>query len=236
MRRCVERLVIVAAALCGGCGPTTPTSNTGPAPTPNAVPSEQTEPIEAEVPFAIEDGFRPLTLADFEPFEASPETWTATGDGLLCTGKPKGYLASKDSFQNFTWKLEYRFPRAANLSDESKFKGNTGFLVYVSGEPKIWPVCLEVQGKHVQMGAIKENGGAQAPEVVFDDDGVRQSARKPVGRWNELEIISRDGALRVMLNGQEVASSQSAFLSAGSIGIQAEDHAFAVRRMRIRNE
>lgn len=235
---------IVAAAMIAGCGPSAATtSNTNPPPAEAhiAIPADPVEPDEPDSPdspdspFVLEDGFRQLTLDDFESFEAQPETWTAASEGWQCSGKPRGYLYSKESFQNFTWKLEYRFPRPSNLSDESRFKGNTGFLVYISGEPKIWPVCLEVQGKHVQMGMIKENGGAQPPQVT-DDESIRQAARKPVGQWNALEIVSRDGALTVKLNGQQVASSQPAFLSAGSIGIQAEDHAFSVRRLRIRSE
>jgi hypothetical protein len=236
MTRRFDRWWIVAAALIAGCRPIAATSTTGPPPSPTeiAVPASPVESTsEPESPFVLEAGFQELTLADFAPFAAQPDTWTETDDGLQCSGKPKGYLYSKDSLQNFTWKLEYRFPRPTSLSDESTFKGNTGFLVYINGEPKIWPVCLEVQGKHVQMGAIKENGGAQAPEVA-DDESARQAARKPVGHWNALEIVSRDGALTALLNGQQVASSQPAFLSAGSIGIQAEDHPFAVRRMRIR--
>jgi hypothetical protein len=227
-------LWVIAILSCAGCDSPAP-----PKPAPPAAPSQLTtapEPeLEPDTPFDLEDGFRLLTLADFEPFpppDVESNTWTATADGLECTGKPRGYLYSKESFQNFTWRLEYRFPRPAELSDETKFAGNTGFLVYITGEHKIWPLCLEVQGKHAEMGMIKENGGAQKPDVV-DEDSARQSARKPVGQWNALEIVSRDGALIVTLNGQQVASSQPVFLSAGSIGIQAENFAFAVRRMRI---
>jgi len=40
----------------------------------------------------------------------------------------------------------------------------------------------------------------------------------------------------VLLNGQQVARSQPAFLSSGAIGIQAEEFPFDVRRMRVRSE
>ncbi len=188
---------------------------------------------ETETPYEIESDFVPLSLDQFDAFEAQPETWTATADGIACSGKPKGYLYSKKPYQNFTWRLEYRFPRPDNLKDEAKFKGNTGFLVYVTGEHKLWPMCLEVQGKHIQMAAVKENGGAQ-PVTVEDDDSARQKARKSVGQWNAIEIISKEGELQVTLNGTPIAKSQPDFLSEGSIGIQAEDHPFEIRRMRIR--
>lgn len=217
-----------------GCAkPTTPVA----APEPPAISVEvaaaPVQPKAPDSPFELEADFRLLTLADFESFAAESTTWKAAGDAIECTGKPKGYLYTNDSFQNFTWRFEYRFPRPASLVDETKFKGNTGFLVYITGEHKLWPMCLEVQGKHVQMGTVKENGGATAP-VLDDHDDVRQSVRHAVGAWNQLEVSSRDGELSVRLNDQVVCRSQPVFLSAGPIGIQAEDHPFEVRRMRIR--
>lgn len=193
------------------------------------------EPSEPETPFSLEEGFTSLSFQDFDAFQAEPDTWSATDEGVQSTGKPKGYLYSLASHQNFTWKLEYRFDRPKSLKDDAKFKGNTGFLVYINGEHKLWPLCLEVQGKHVQIAEIKENGGA-APVMVQEDKAARQTARKPVGQWNRLEITSRDGAISVKLNDVPISRSEPNFLSEGQIGLQAEDHPFAVRRMRIRDE
>jgi hypothetical protein len=219
-----------------GCQAQTP-STPPPAPvnTPalSTTPPIQTPEPELSPPFELESDFKLLTRSDFDAFGAEDNTWTETAEGIACSGKPRGYLYSKESFQNFTWRLEYRFPRPDNLTDESKFKGNTGFMIYITGEHKIWPVSLEVQGKHVQIGMIKENGGASAP-TVEDQPQVRESARKPVGQWNRVEIVSKDGELQVALNEQPLSHSSPAFLSAGSIGIQAEDFPFEVRRMRIR--
>ena len=196
---------------------------------PSVVVDEVTPP---ESPFQLEDGFELLKLSDFHSFGTEADTWSATDDGITSTGKPRGYLYTKQPYRNFTLRLEYRFPRPETLKDESKFKGNTGFLVYITGEHKLWPVCLEVQGKHVQIAAIKENGGAQ-PVTATDDDEARRKARKPVGQWNSLEIRSVDGALKVSLNGTPISSCEPDFLSEGPIGIQAEDHPFEVRRIRL---
>jgi hypothetical protein len=231
MRHCCWGLCLLFV----GCQAQTP-----PAPPATSPATTVTKPIatttsepEPDTPFTPEADFKPLSRLDFEAFASEPGTWNDTSEGIGCTGKPRGYLYSKESFQNFTWRLEYRFPRPENLTDETKFKGNTGFMVYITGEHKIWPVSLEVQGKHVQMATIKENGGANAP-TVEDQPQVREAARKPVGQWNRLEIISKDGELQVLLNDQAVCKSQPNFLSSGAIGIQAEDFPFEVRRMRIR--
>ncbi len=205
---------------------------------PIAVPDDSPETPVAPADdsnFELEEGFKLLSLADFEAFDAEPETWSATDDGIRCTGKPKGYLYSRAPHRNFTWKLEYRFDRPKSLTDESKFKGNTGFLVYINGEHKRWPLCLEVQGKHVQAASIKENGGA-APPTVQEDAAARDAALLPVGQWNRMEIVSKDGAVTAKLNDVVISRSEPNFLSEGLIGIQAEDHPFDVRRMRLRDE
>jgi hypothetical protein len=217
-----------------GCGPTVPAVTQSTTSVPEL--AEQYAALETEpdeTPFELEPDFRLLSAGDFQAFPRDTDTWKFDDDVLTSTGKPKGYLYSTESFANFTWRFDYRFPRPEKLSDDDKFKGNTGFLVYITGEPKIWPVCLEVQGKHSDMAAVKENGGAEAPEVESDPD-KRLTARKRVGQWNSLEIVSKDGELSIALNGEPVTHSRPAFLSAGSIGIQAEDHPFEVRRLRIR--
>lgn len=229
---CVAGILVTLSSCNEPLDPLPPPSAAPPS-RPSVAPLTAQLPVVVEQPFELEEDFRLLSRADFDSFNAEEDTWLVTAEGLLCTGKPKGYLHSKDTFQNFTWRLSYRFPRPERLPDDLQFKGNTGFLIYISGEHKIWPVCLEVQGKYTEMGAIKENGGAERPEVI-DQDEARQTARKAVGEWNDLEIISRDGGLIVNLNGVEVARSQPAFLSSGAIGIQSEGFPFEVRRMRIR--
>ena len=197
---------------------------------PTVTASQPSEP-----PFQVEKGFTSLSFADFEAFGATEDTWEALDEGFFCSGRPRGYLYSKESYRNFTLRLEYSFDRPENLKDDTKFKGNTGFLMYITGEHKLWPISLEVQGKHIQMGAIKENGGA-SPVTATEDDAARQKARKGVGEWNSLEIVSVDGSLTVSLNGVQISKSEPDFLSEGLIGIQSEDFPFEVRRMRIRRD
>lgn len=235
MRYCFTGLCCLMFGCQAATAPSKPEPASAPTTTSSSEPpaASQTAVAEPETPFELEADFRLLSFGDFDAFAAEDSTWKATADGIACSGKPRGYLYSKENFQNFTWRLEYRFDRPADLKDEAKFKGNTGFMIYITGEHKIWPVSLEVQGKHVQMGIVKENGGASAP-MVDDHPEVRASARKPVGQWNRLEIVSKDGELQVALNGQPLCHSGPVFLSSGAIGLQAEDFPFEVRRMRVR--
>src|SRR4051812_40345033 len=52
------------------------------------------EPVNEEVPFALEERFELLTRDHFEAFGAESETWSETVEGIVCSGKPRGYLYS----------------------------------------------------------------------------------------------------------------------------------------------
>lgn len=191
--------------------------------------------------FTPEDGFRTLSFTDFESFFAKPPqantvpTWQAVGHAIVCTGKPKGYLYSKERFQDFTLRLEFRFAPSADATTKKEFNPNSGVLVYITEPHKQWPKSLEVQGRFADLATVKENGGAAKVEIT-DDAAARESARKPVGDWNALEIISQGGALTALLNGTKVCQSQPSDVSQGAIGLQSEDHEVHFRRLRIRSE
>ncbi len=201
-----------------------------------ATPAPSSEPDT----FTPEDGFTRLSLDDFDVFHGkkprSTATWTSTGGILHCTGKPRGYLHSRKTYKNFTLRLDYRFTPPTDAAAAEK--ANTGFLVYITEPHRLWPVCLEVQGKQPEMGQIKANGRVDVIDAagVRDDESARQKARKPVGEWNSIEIVSRDGGLTSFLNGTKICENKPGELRDGAIGIQAEDFEVQFRRIRIREE
>lgn len=249
-RRCSPVLGIVIAMLLGcSSEPSAPTSKSAPestkAPqeslssTPAARGPWDSETLKDDG-FTVEDGFRALTLSDFEPFFAKPPqsletTWLAVHDAIVCFGKPKGYLYSKEKFADFTLRLELRFAPATTEAAAKNFNPNTGVMLFINEPHKQWPKSLEVQGRFADLATIKENGGAAKMDVV-DDATARESARKPVGEWNALEISSKAGALTSLLNGTKVCESQPSDVTSGMIGLQSEDFEVHFRRLRIRAE
>jgi hypothetical protein len=190
--------------------------------------------------FVVEADFTPLSLNDFhtfpQPKTTQQPTWSATGNVLNCSGTPRGYLYSRKSYRNFTLRLEYRFPpSSAKRGERSQSKSNTGFLIYMPDEHTLWPASLEVQGRHDEMGQIKSNS-RDVDVTVRDDEQARVAARKLVGKWNEIEIVSRDGTLVSYVNGTKICESDPGELTAGFIGLQSEDFAVQFRRLRIREE
>ncbi|MEX2286522.1 MAG: DUF1080 domain-containing protein [Planctomycetaceae bacterium] len=221
----------VLAVVIAGCADKdaskTTTTNGAKVATPGEEPTDEAGTEERD--------FYPLVLAeDFEVYPggkapAAPG-WTSAGDVITCSGDPKGYIYSKEVYDNFTLRFDYQFSPTDNAADEKKL--NTGVLVYINGEHKLWPVSLEVQGKYAEMGMIKANGGAPDPQVT-DYAGVRQQVRRNPGEWNSVEVVSNGGALTVKLNGTLVCESKPGALKQGGIGFQAEGVEVRFRKIRV---
>ncbi len=204
---------------------------------PTSVSSEEAAEAAAEASQSAvlpdSEGFRPLRLRDFDAFAAGPDTWREEGGLLTTTGKPKGYIYSRRSYRNFTWRGEFRFPPQGDPDQADQ--SNTGFMLAIQEPHKVWPRSLEVQGKWVEMAHIKSNGGV-APLMVNDDQASREAARKPVGDWNAIEVTVREGTVSSVLNGQAICVSEPGEVLEGRIGLQAENFPVEFRNLRIREE
>jgi hypothetical protein len=225
LRNTLLAILIGAAAGCSS-GTTTPT-----APQRAASPPIQLKP-DAE-------GFVPIEYGDLVLFHPPKEKGEldaqGEADSILLKGNSRGYLHTKTFYRDFTLRLDLRWPNAAGLPEDERANANTGVLVFITGEDKIWPKCLEVQGKWTELGHIKSNAKDVTVEVR-DDQAAREQARKPVGEWNSLEIVSKGGAVTSILNGTKIAESDPTELREGRIGLQAERYDVEFRNVRIREE
>lgn len=233
--------------VCGvaGCGETPDESPTTLAETPEspeskAPPKQPPEPViddaeENSYPAAESTNGEFVELS-FDRFQSYPpertDSWSVADGVWRTTGKPKGYLASQVSYGDFTLKYEYRFP-AASADAAADHAENTGCLVYIALEDKIWPVCLEVQGKYFETGMIKVNGRKDLTVVTEDFPGVRQEHLNSPSEWNQIEIVSEAGALTVYLNGELIGTSHPTELKNGRIGFQAENFEVEFRNVMI---
>jgi hypothetical protein len=185
-------------------------------------------------PFIPESGFWLLKLADFDYFPADAATWTEQHGVLICSGTPKGYAYTREDFENFTLRCEFRFvPTGAPPNAETAQKFNTGFMLCIQEPHKVWPASLEVQGRFDEMASIKSNGGVPAL-TISDDPTARETARLPVGQWNAIEIVSHNGAVSATLNGRLICTSQPGELNSGKLGLQSEGFPVHFRHLRVR--
>lgn len=186
--------------------------------------------------FVPEDGFRLLTVADFDHFPADAESWSEVGKTIICNGSPKGYAYTREPFENFTLRCVFRYvPRGAPPDAEAAEKFNTGFMLYIQEPHKTWPLSLEVQGRMDEIGSVKGNGGASATGV-YDDPVGRRESRRPVGQWNEIEIVCNNGAVLSKLNGVNISTCQPSGLTSGPLGLQSEGFEVHFKHLRVRVE
>jgi hypothetical protein len=160
---------------------------------------------------------------DLTGFKVFPENIAATfvvKDGAVqVSGKPAGYFYTEKTYKNFVLKFDWKYARPANLTDDSKFGGNSGLLVHITGPHKVWPNAIEVQGMNRDHGKIF--GIAPAKGTFKDMPDVRKRVLKPVGEWNTTEVISQDGSLTAKVNGEIVCEGKGE-LTEGPLGWQSE--------------
>ena len=172
------------------------------------------------------------TVIDPKKKDIRPQDIWSVQDGVIvCTGKANGYLYTEKSFKNYVIRYDWRYKRPDKVEDEEKFLGNSGLLVHIQGEPKLWPKCIEVQGMNRDHGKIIAVGGAKATSK-FDREALRK-ARKPIGEWNTTEATIRGGNIVAKVNGREVDAGECN-LSEGQIGFQSEGAEIHFRNIKLK--
>ena len=153
------------------------------------------------------------------PFEKMVEAKTFTvKDGILDdTGRPSGYIRTTDDFTNYTIHLQLKHVQ----------KGNSGVLLRMTGQDKVWPKSIEAQGQSGSMGDIWNID--QFPMKTAEDRTKGRHTRKahesnerPTGEWNDYCITLDGGHLVIKVNNliQNVATDCQEV--PGKICLQAE--------------
>jgi hypothetical protein len=174
-----------------------------------------------------EEDARPLLdsrgAAGWKPFLPDggdpADTWHVTEDGVLvCTGEPAGYVRTEAAYDNFVLRLRWRFPPDAG--------GNSGVLLRLVGEDKVWPRSIEAQ---LQSGAAGDFWNIDAFPMTVD--GTRTKGRntrrtatneKPLGEWNEYLITCWHGDVVLRVNGEVLNQARDCMEIAGPIALQSE--------------
>jgi hypothetical protein len=146
-------------------------------------------------------------------------------DGVLhVTGDGFGYVCTEQEFENYRIKLEFkwgtkRFPPRENAVRDS------GLLLHVVGEDKVWPKCIECQIQEHDCGDFWMVGGTSIAVDGKTEKEYRKKtadAEKPTGEWNTLEVVCDGDAITNIVNGQVVNRASRASLVRGKIALQTE--------------
>ncbi len=110
-----------------------------------------------------------------------------------------GDIVFEKTFKNFDFKIEWKIALA----------GNSGILFYVQEAKKYeypWNTGIECQvadNQNNEDGKIYKSRAGDLYELVACTNEVV----KPANEWNQLEIISKNGNLTVILNGEKVIAT-----------------------------
>lgn len=193
------------------------------------------------LPFAVADDGREIDLfkrATLDQFDfyldengKKADVFSFPGDEkLMVKGKPFGWLATKKEYKNFKFSVKYRWPAGVEAT-------NSGLFMRINGEsPNFLPKCFEIQLKPGSVGDICAFHGKviEGSKERFTENPnhamcghVRivkkfRDAEKPVGQWNEVDVLCFEDMIVVWVNDQIVNWAHGAENLPGKIGFQSE--------------
>ena len=159
-------------------------------------------------------------------------TWYITNGVIHCVGKPQSYIRTEQTYSNYFLTVEWRFVKIAPKAD------NSGVLVHMQTPDKVWPPCVQVQGKHTRMGDLILMAGAESKEHKGMDANTAvpfhkeyQDAEKPAGEWNKFDTICRGSTVQSFINGKYANQTTECTVTAGAIGVQCEGAELEIKSM-----
>ena len=160
------------------------------------------------------------------------QTWTVTNGIIHCIGNPIGYLRTEKSFRDYSLTVEWRFVKIAPKAD------NTGVLLHMQLPDKVWPMCVQVQGKHDRQGDLFLMAGAESKEHRGMDANTAipmrgDSNEKPVGEWNTSVTLCSSNNVKAFINDRLMNETSECTVSSGFIGIQSEGAEIEIRKIFI---
>ncbi|UCD74316.1 MAG: DUF1080 domain-containing protein [Phycisphaerales bacterium] len=159
------------------------------------------------------------------------DVWTIEDGILICKGKPAGYIRTKADYTNYVLKLQWRF------NPVTKEAGNSGVLLRMIGEDKVWPRSIEAQLHSGNAGDFW-NIDKFPMKVVEERTSGRNTkkthfAENPIGEWNEYEIIVDGTDVILKVNGEELNRAWEAMEVPGKICLQSEGAEIQFRSIRL---
>ena len=161
-------------------------------------------------------GWKTFLSEDVDP----GSVWSVEDGVLICKGKPTGYIRTVDDYENFVLTLDWRF------NPLTKEAGNSGVLLRMTGEDKIWPRSIEAQlqsGNAGDFWLIDQFPMQVAPERT-EGRNTRKTHfnEKPIGEWNRYEIVADHGTVVLKVNGEVLNEGSGAEQIPGKICLQSE--------------
>ncbi|RUL89728.1 3-keto-disaccharide hydrolase [Tautonia sociabilis] len=151
------------------------------------------------------------------------DVWTVKDGVLYCSGRPNGYIRTDRDYKDYKLTLQWRFP-------EGSSGGNSGVLVHTSepGAIGIWPKSIEVQlfsgdaGDFWVIGTDLDVPNEEARKKGRRHLNLTDGSEKPIGEWNQMEIVCKGDTITVTVNGDLVNEATNCTVTEGAISLQSE--------------
>jgi len=167
-----------------------------------------------------------LKDADADP----KDVWKVRDGAIWCKGEPTGFIRTKKEYSDFKLVFEWRWPEKPS---------NSGVLLHMSGEEKIWPLCMEAQlmhkraGDFVGMGCDFNENKNKKGEFISYAPRMNESNEKMPGGWNTYEIVCNGDTIELKVNGQLQNKATGVSIRKGFIGFQSEGSPIMFRNFKL---
>jgi len=164
---------------------------------------------------------------------AVEEVWSVKDGVIHCKGEPNGYMRTNESFSDYKLHVEWRWVEEGS---------NSGVLLHIQGEDKVWPNCIECQLQSGNAGDIILIG----PSSVTRDDStyaitegwqpvekLKESQEAEIGEWNSYDITCDGDNITVYVNDVLQNEVTNASFTKGPIGLQSEGAPIEFRNVYI---
>jgi hypothetical protein len=163
--------------------------------------------------------------------DADPkDVWKVRDGAIWCTGKPTGFLRTKKEYSDYKLVFEWRWPEKP---------GNSGALLHMSSEEKIWPLCMEAQlmnnraGDLIGMGCSFNENKAKKGGPISYTPRMNDSNEKMPGGWNTYEIVCNGDTIELKVNGKLQNKATGVSIRKGFIGFQSEGVPIMFRNFKL---
>lgn len=153
---------------------------------------------------------------------------------IICKGVPAGYIYTEKDYTNYVLELEWRWA-------PDKPPSNSGVLLRLVGEHKIWPRSVEAQLMHQNAGDFWLIDGAKLEtdpaRVNPNSPNNRRRIKtneKPAGEWNKYEITVNRDKITLKVNGEMLNEGWGAEVVPGKIALQSEGSEIHFRNIRLK--
>jgi len=160
------------------------------------------------------------------------KTWSVTNGVIHCNGAAVGYLRTLQSYSNYVVTVEWRFVKVAPKKD------NTGVLVHMQLPDKVWPPCIQNQGKSGRQGDLFVMSGVECKEhLALGKDANTPvtfsglPAENPIGEWNTNATTCFGNTVAANINSKLLNAITECTISSGFVGIQSEGADFEIRKI-----